>query len=143
VFTARQSAIGSNTGHWGTAIETNGSHKAVYNGCELSWSADGSRLFQVATDGKDGTNRFINVDPETLQVSTLVNLSGEFTHEYWPKESHDGEYLIFGASRDRQFHEHDTQDYEIFLWKRGSDPSKARRLTFHTGNDNWPDVYIE
>ncbi len=143
VFTARQSAIGSNTGHWGTAIDSNGSHKAVYNGCELSWSTDGRRLFQVALDGSDGTNRFVEVDPETLQVSTLLNLSGEFTHEYWPKESNNGNYLVFGASRGQQFHEHDTQDYEIFLWKRGSDPSKAHRITFHTGNDNWPDVYIE
>ncbi len=143
VFTARQSAIGSKTGHWGTAIDTNGSHKAVYNGCELSWSADGKRLFQVALDGEDGTNRFIEIEPETLQVSTLLNLSGEFTHEYWPQESNNGGYLVFGASRGQQFHEHDTQDYEIFLWERGSDPSKAQRITFHTGNDNWPDVYIE
>lgn len=143
VFTARQSAIGSSTGHWGTAIDSDGSHRAVYNGCELSWSADGERLFQVALDGEDGTNRFIEVDPETLQVSTLLNLSGEFTHEYWPKESNNGDYLVFGASRGEQFHEHDTQDYEIFLWKRGSDPSKAHRITFHTGNDNWPDVFIE
>lgn len=143
VFTARQSAIGSKTGHWGTAIESNGVHRAVFNGCELSWSADGRRLFQVALDGEDGTNRFIRVDPQTLQVSTLLNLSGEFTHEYWPKESSDGRYLVFGASRGKQFHEHDTQDYEIFLWKRDSEPSKATRITFHTGNDNWPDVFIE
>jgi len=73
----------------------------------------------------------------------VVNLVDEFNHEYWPKESTDGGYLVFGASRGPKDHEHDTKDYEIFLWKLGSDPSKATRLTFHTGNDNWPDAYIE
>jgi Tol biopolymer transport system component len=72
-----------------------------------------------------------------------VDLDGEFSHEYWPKDSANGEYLVFGASRGKHHHEHDVADYEIFLWKVGSDPSKATRLTFHTGNDNWPDVYIE
>ena len=62
---------------------------------------------------------------------------------YWPKDSSNGEYMVFGASRSPKEHEHDTEDYEIFLWKVGSDSSKATRLTFHTGNDNWPDVYIE
>ena len=52
-------------------------------------------------------------------------------------------YMVFGASRSPKEHEHDVADYEIFLWKKGSDAGKATRLTFHTGNDNWPDVYIE
>ena len=50
--------------------------------------------------------------------------------------------LVFGASRSEGEHEHDQADYEIFLWQIGSDPTQATRLTFHTGNDNWPDVYI-
>jgi len=142
VFTARQNAIGSTDGHWGTAIDTNGKHRPVLGGCELSWSSDETRLYQVAKNGSDGTLHIVDVDPETLEHQTLINLEGEFTHEYWPKDSSNGEYMVFGASRSKKEHEHDTQDYEIFLWKVGSDSNKATRMTFHTGNDNWPDVFI-
>jgi len=141
VFTARQSAIGSNTGHWGTAIDINGAQKGVMNGCELTWDSKGNSLYQV-DPAQDGL-RIVRVDPKTLEPTIVVNLVDEFNHEYWPKESTDGGYLVFGASRGPKDHEHDTKDYEIFLWKLGSDPSKATRLTFHTGNDNWPDAYIE
>jgi Tol biopolymer transport system component len=142
VFTGRQSEIGSNTGHWGTAIDINGVQRGVLNGCELSWTSDLKGLYQVTPDGPDGTLHIVSVDPITLEHKTLINLHGEFTHEYWPKDSSNGEYMVFGASRGSDQHEHDTQDYEIFLWKLGSDSSKATRVTFHTGNDNWPDVFV-
>ena len=140
-FTGRQSEIGSNTGHWGTAIDTDGSHRGVLNGCELAWTSDLKGLYQVTPGGADGSLHIVSVNPTTLEHKTLINLQGEFTHEYWPKDSSNGKYMVFGASRDSDQHEHDTQDYEIFLWKLGSDSSKATRLTFHTGNDNWPDVF--
>ena len=143
VFTARQNKIGTNTGHWGTAIDTNGVHRGVMNGCELSWNSAGTSLYQVNPMKEVKDLRIVRVDPQTLEATTEVNLAGEFGHEYWPKESSNGRYLTFGASRGGKDHEHDTKDYEIFLWKIGSDPTKATRLTFHTGNDNWPDVYIQ
>ena len=143
VFTGRQNQIGTNTGHWGTAITTGNTHKGGFNGCELAWNYSGEKLFQVNPGGKFNDLQIISVDPDTLKSSVLIDLDGEFSHEYWPKDSSNGEYMVFGASRSEKEHEHDTQDYEIFLWKVGSDPSKATRLTFHTGNDNWPDVYIE
>lgn len=143
VFTGRQNVIGLNTGHWGTAITSGDSHQGVFNGCELAWNYSGEKLFQVNPGGQFGDLQIISVDPDTLQESLLIDLEGEFSHEYWPKDSSNGEYMVFGASRSEQEHEHDVADYEIFLWQVGSDPSKATRLTFHTGNDNWPDVYIE
>ena len=143
VFTARQSDIGSNTGHWGTAITNGKNHKGVSNGCELSWNYNGQGLFQVNPGGQFNDVQIITIDPDTLESSLLIDLEGEFSHEYWPKDSSNGEYMVFGASRSKDEHEHDTEDYEIFLWKVGSDSTKATRLTFHTGNDNWPDVYIE
>ncbi len=142
VFTARQSNIGSSDGHWGTAIDTSGKHRAVLEGCELAWSSDNNRLYQVNPNGADGTVHIVSVDPQTLEHRGLINLAGEFTHEYWPKDSSNGAYMVFGASRGNDEHEHDTEDYEIFLWQLGSEPDSAIRITFHTGNDNWPDVYI-
>ncbi len=144
-FTGRQVSIGLSTGHWGTAVTLDGSkHKALFNGCEVAWDTSGQNLFQVNPGGPDGTLHIISVDPVKVEKEILINLAGEFTHEYWPKDSaNDAGYMVFGASRGSHDHEHDTKDYEIFLWKKGSDPSVATRLTFHTGNDNWPDVYIE
>lgn len=143
VFTARQKSIGTSTGHWGTALDTGGVHRGVMNGCELSWNSAGTSLYQVNPQKEAKGLRIVRVNPDTFEATTAVDLAGEFSHEYWPKESSNGEYLIFGASRGPKDHEHDTKDYEIFLWKVGSDPTKATRLTFHTGNDNWPDVYIQ
>ncbi|MEM7359445.1 MAG: lysylphosphatidylglycerol synthase domain-containing protein [Pseudomonadota bacterium] len=146
-FTARQSEIGINTGHWGTAIATGADIKGLYNGCEISWTTDGEKIFQVTTGGRDngsptGGLRIISIDPQSFESKTLIDLDGEFSHEYWPKNSNDGNYIVFGASRGSADHEHDTKDYEIFLWQVGSDAGTARRITYHTGNDNWPDVYI-
>lgn len=142
VFTAKQSHIGINSGHWGTAITIGNQVKGLYEGCELSWSSDGKRLFQVSKGGRDDGLKLIWVDPVSFATQTMVDLEGEFNHEYWPKDSANGEYVVFGASRGPQEHEHDTQDYELFLWRAGSDTSKATRLTFHTGNDNWPDIFL-
>ncbi|MBQ0721891.1 MAG: hypothetical protein KBT89_17030 [Gammaproteobacteria bacterium] len=115
----------------------------VLEGCELRWQRDGLGLFQVTKGGRDNDLRIVSVDADSLELTPLIDLAGEFSHEYWPIESNDGEYVVFGASRGTHAHEHDVADYEIFLWKRGSDPSKATRLTFHSGNDNWPSVFIE
>ena len=142
VFTGRQNQIGINSGHWGTAITMGAEHKGLYNGCEIGWTSDGTGLYQVTSGGRDNDLRIIKIDPQSFAETTLIDLEGEFSHEYWPKDSSSGEYMVFGASRSPQEHEHDTEDYEIFLWKVGSDPGKATRLTFHTGNDNWPDVYV-
>jgi len=141
-FTARQNQIGSPHGHWGTALHSGDSHRPVYPGCELRWSLDGQQLYQVAKGGRDDGLRIVLVDQADLTLNTMIDLEGEFSHEYWPKESSDGSYFVFGASRGKKDHEHDVADYEIFLWKADSNPDQATRLTFHTGNENWPDVFI-
>ena len=144
-FTGLQSQVGMNSGHWGTVLADSSSHKGMLRGCELTWDSGYQDLIQIYRGGIGGTLRIAKVDPETLAVETLVDLDdGHFEHEYWPKDSaNNAGYIVFGASRSRKEHEHDVADYEIFLWKKGSNPNAATRLTFHTGNDNWPDVYIE
>ncbi|GHA03952.1 hypothetical protein GCM10008090_11540 [Arenicella chitinivorans] len=142
-FTGRQNEIGSPHGHWGTALTRQGAIQPVLEGCELRWWQDGSGLYQVAKGGRDNDLRIVSLSPDTLEPTTLIDLAGEFSHEYWPFESNDGRYIVFGASRGKAAHEHDVADYEIFLWRRGSDADTATRLTFHSGNDNWPSVYIQ
>ena len=145
VFTAKQSAIGMNTGFWGTAIWQNkgdgtGPIRGILDGCELYWSSDGRWLYQVGHGGKQKT-MFYRVDPGTLAATPLLDLPGEFSHEYWPKDSNDGQWMVFGASRGD--HEHDVADYELFLWPIGKPVDSVTRITFHSGNDNWPDVFIQ
>jgi len=73
VFTARQTHIGSNTGHWGTALATSGSHVAIQNGCELAWNSAGTELFQVTSGGRDGDLRIVSVDPQNGEINTLID----------------------------------------------------------------------
>lgn len=145
VFTAKQSAIGMNTGFWGTALWQNsgggeGPIRGILDGCELNWSSDGNWLYQVGHGGRQET-MFYRIDARTLEARPWLDLPGEFSHEYWPKDSNDGRFLVFGASRGD--HEHDVADYELFLWPIDGPIEDVIRLTFHSGNDNWPDVFIK
>lgn len=143
VFTGRQSELGMSSGFWGTALYNGDTHTGLNNGCQLFFSTDGSYLYQVAFGGKNDKkgNQFLRIDPETYESQTMLDLDDDYSHIYFPKDSNDGSYLVLGASADG--HEHDSADYELFLWEVGSDPNYATRLTFHSGNDNWPDIYIE
>ena len=47
---------------------------------------------------------------------------------------------IWGAAAEG--HEHDRADYEIFVWRVGTPWEGATRLTYHTGNDQWPDLWV-
>ena len=70
-----------------------------------------------------------------------LDLPVPYSHEYFPKLNQDGRYLVLGASTGG--HEHDVADYEIFLWPVGAPADQALRLTFHSGNDNWPDIFTD
>ena len=140
-FTARQSAIGLNSGTWGTAVTRDGDNvQGLHNGCQVSWSSDGSYLFQVGKGGKQ-SNQFFKIDLESGQATPWLDLPGDYSHEYFPRMSRDGRFLIFAASTGG--HEHDQADYEIFVWPIDQDPSETFRLSFHSGNDNWPDIFLK
>ncbi len=51
--------------------------------------------------------------------------------------------LVFGASTGGNGeNELEQADYEIFLWPIGSPMGNTARLSFHAGNDNWPDIFL-
>lgn len=123
-------------------VDMYGKLKEISDGCQLTWSKDGSYLYYVGYGGKM-KNAFYLYDPKTEKSTKWLDIPGEFSHEYFPKLSNDEKYLVFGASKGgKDGHEHDSADYEIFLWQVGAPAESAVRLTFHTGNDNWPDVYL-
>jgi len=120
-------------------IDRRGKLRKVAGGCELNWAPDSSFLYQIDSGGRGG-NTVYQVNPDTLQRKAWFDFPGPYSHEYFPKVANTGDFLVYGASTGE--HEHDRADYEIFLWKIGSPPAEAVRLSYHTGNDCWPDVYL-
>ena len=116
-----------------------GPETRVDGGCQLSFVPGGGWLVLVEDDGRMKT-RISRVDRKGQNLETLIDAPGFWSHEYFPRVSNDGALLVFGAAREG--HEHDTADYEIFLWRIGQPWEKAARLSFHTGNDQWPDVWV-
>lgn len=117
-----------------------GKETRVAGGCQLAFVPGGKWLVLVE-DGGQMKNRLCRVDRQGQHVETLLDMLGAWSHEYFPRVSNDGALLVFGAAREG--HEHDTADYEIFLWPIGTPPARAARLSFHTGNDLWPDIWVE
>lgn len=107
--------------------------------CQIAWWPDGGSLLWVESEGRGG-NRIVRGDPGGKRAETLLDLPGRYSHEYFPRASRDGSWVALGASAGG--HEHDRADYEIFLWKVGSPWEKALRLTRHSGNDQWPDLFV-
>ena len=115
-------------------------YRKIGGGCQLFWSPDGTFLYYVDGPGHK-ENALWKIDPASGARTLWFDQPGEWSHEYFPKLSNDGKWLVFGAAA--RGHEHDTADYEVFLWQVGSEPkSEAIRLTWHTGNDCWPDIWV-
>ena len=76
----------------------------------------------------------------TRSRTGLDRFAGEYSHEYFPQASPDGRWLVWGASAGG--HEHDRADYEIFIWQIGKPWESARRITYHSANDQWPDLWM-
>lgn len=107
--------------------------------CEITWAPDASYLLWMQSRGQGGTRvMYSRLRPE--QEDVFLDLPGEFSHEYFPRLSRDGRWLILGASAGG--HEHDLADYEIFLWQVGRSWDQAVRLTVNPANDRWPDIFI-
>jgi hypothetical protein len=107
--------------------------------CHITWTPGGRELIWVSGTGHGGTrimHRGVSEDRERV----LIDLPGEYSHEYFPQTSSDGRWLIWGASAGG--HEHDRADYEIFIWEIGKPWESARRITHHTANDQWPDLWV-
>jgi dipeptidyl aminopeptidase/acylaminoacyl peptidase len=108
------------------------------DGCEMGWFPDGRRLLWIETKG-NGKTRAVASSLDATKTGVLIDLPGEFSHEYFLSLSQGGRWLVWGASAGG--HEHDVADYELFLWRVGSPAEKAVRLTYNAANDRWPDIY--
>jgi len=107
------------------------------NGCQLNWGHDGTYLYKIDHDNRN-KNALYRIDAATNERKIWFDAPGAYSHEYFPKVSNLGRVLVYGASS--QGHEHDSADYEIFFWQIGE--AEPVRITYHTGNDCWPDIFL-
>ena len=77
---------------------------------------------------------------DDIDHMVLIDLPGRRSHEYFPQLSPDGKFLVWAATQ--RGHDHDLYDYEIYLWDTSTPPEQAARLTFHSANDRWPDIFV-
>jgi Tol biopolymer transport system component len=116
-------------------------------GCQINWTPDGKAVYWVHPTGNGGSRVFrqeMAGNKPTKELSdderTFIDLPGRRSHEYFPQLSADGHWLVWAATQ--RGHDHDIVDYEIYLWQVGRPAEEATRLTFHSGNDRWPDIFI-
>jgi len=122
-------------------VDFKGRITRIADGCQLTWSPGGDFLYYVDYGGRM-KNAIYVYEPSRGESQMLLDLPGEFSHEYFPRLSEDERYLVFGASRSVKAHEHDSADYEMFLWQVGTPLDNVRRLTFDAANDNFPDIHL-
>ena len=116
-------------------------------GCQINWTPDGSKIYWVNPTGNGGSEVFtlpMHDGKPAQQLSDeqlkFMDLPGRRSHEYFPQLSSDGKWMVWAATQ--RGHDHDTADYEIYIWEVGTPAESAARLTFHSANDRWPDIFI-
>jgi len=117
-------------------------------GCQVNWVLPRSdRILWVNQSGNGGSEVLSRAmrdgrpaDEPSLEQMRLIDLPGRRSHEYFPQLDRTGRFLVWAATQ--RGHDHDIADYEIYLWQVGSAPAEAARLTFHSANDRWPDVFL-
>jgi len=132
------------TGIWNIAKKT---WTQTGLGCQVNWTPDHSAIYWVHPTGNGGS-RVLRMPiengkpPKDADEDKLefMDLPGRRSHEYFPQLSRDGKWLVWGITQ--RGHDHDTADYEIYLWEVGTPSEKAVRLTYNSANDRWPDVFI-
>jgi Tol biopolymer transport system component len=98
--------------------------------CQTTWTPDGQHVLWMETGGNGGT-RVMTGRSDGSDRRLFMDLPGSYSHEYFPKLSNDGRWLIWGAAAEG--HEHDRADYEVFLWQVGTPVEQTMRLTHHEG----------
>ncbi|MGH7900046.1 MAG: hypothetical protein ACREQQ_18975, partial [Candidatus Binatia bacterium] len=106
--------------------------------CQIGWWPGQERVLWIEGHKGNGGTRIVSGPPDASRGDVLMDLPGKYSHEYYPRLTRDGSWLVWAASAGD--HEPGVADYEIFLWKVGEPWDRAQRLTHHTGNDQWPDA---
>ena len=118
---------------------------ATGGGCQIQFFPNSNKVYRVNPTGRGGTQIYAyelkSDGTHGGKDMTLIDLPHRKSHEYFPQVSENGKWLVWAATA--RGHDHDIADYEIFIWDMNKDTKEAVRLTFHTGNDRWPHIWLE
>lgn len=136
------------TAHFSPAGAAVGDRPAIADvagGCQMVWRKDrpgsGKSGTPVWVDRPGRMRNAIYTFGESAEGPIiLLDAEEPWSHEYFPRFAEGGRWLVYGASQGG--HEQDSEDYEIFLWDTDNTNTPPARLTFHTGNDCWPDIFL-
>jgi hypothetical protein len=117
-------------------------------GCQINWVPSQNTIYWVNPTGNGGSEilhmPIADGKPPQPELDSdqlvLMDLPGRRSHEYFPELSADGKWMVWGITQ--RGHDHDIADYEIYLWEVGTPQESAVRLTYHSANDRWPDIFI-
>jgi hypothetical protein len=123
-------------------------------GCQINWYPSSREVVRMNEGHGNGGTEVLHIKiddngkplikiaglavPKELK---LMDLPGRRSHEYFPMIDKSGQWMVWCATQ--YGHEHDIVDYEVFIWKMGTGPKTPVQLTFHTGNDRWPDIHLD
>jgi Tol biopolymer transport system component len=107
--------------------------------CQTTWVPGTDELLWMESSGNGGT-QVMRGAADGSGSASFMDLPGPRSHEYFPRLSRDGTWMVWAAAAEG--HEHDRADYEIYAWEVGTPPGDAIRLTYFTGNDQWPDIRL-
>jgi WD40-like Beta Propeller Repeat len=132
------------TGIWDLQKKT---WKQTGLGCQINWTPDGTSIYWVNPTGNGGSEVFRmpiknGKPPKKIADDDMkfMDVPGRRSHEYFPQLSTDGKWMVWGVTQ--RGHDHDIADYEVYLWQVGDPLEGAVRLTYHSSNDRWPDIFI-
>ncbi len=108
-------------------------------GCEPRLTADGHFMYWVNSP-KDFRVWDTQKDEERQILGTPP--VEPFNYTYFPTVSADLRWLLYGASPGQ--HDHSTSDYEVYIQELADwqPVGKPVRLTFNTGTDRWPNLWL-
>ena len=133
--------------HWDAVVGWPPPLRDIAGGCQMVWRKDQSGLGTSDTPvwidhpGRQKNAIYTLGDLGEGGPVVLLDAPEPWSHEYFPRFAEGGRWLVYGASTGG--HEQDVEDYEIFLWDSADTNTPPARLTFHTGNDCWPDIWVE
>ncbi len=113
--------------------------KDVAGGCQMVFRGPNGAVAWIDHPGRMKNAIYALDNRRGAAPYVLLDAPEPWSHEYFPRFAADGRWLVYGASTGG--HEQDSADYEIFLWDTADTNTPPARLTFHTGNDCWPDVF--
>lgn len=109
-------------------------------GSFLAFAPGGDWL--IMSDGdRRARPRILRIERDGTGARPLLSMSAPWRDILSPRISNDGLLLVFSAGIEDRTRALGRS--EIFIWRLGDPPEDAARVSFHTGSDLEPDVWVK